>query len=108
MTEADDRFCTSAYVRKRYGDVSDMWLWRRLHDDSGFPRPMIDGLLADLGPAWPWHRGYVCGVSVAYCADGGIRAHYFPLRHPDTNNFDRAQVFAWLIEAERQAGARAA
>jgi DNA polymerase I-like protein with 3'-5' exonuclease and polymerase domains len=55
-----------------------------------------EGLRADLGPAWPWHGGYVCGVSVAYRADGGIRAHYFPLRHPDTNNFDCAQVFAWL------------
>ena len=21
-------------------------------------------------------------------ADGGIRSHHFPLRHPDTNNFD--------------------
>ena len=54
------------------------------------------GLRADLGPAWPWHGGYVCGVNVAYRADGGIRGHYFPLRHPDTNNFDCEQVFAWL------------
>ena len=55
-----------------------------------------DGLRADRGPAWPWRGGYVCGVSVAYYADGGIRAHYFPLRHPDTDNFDPAQVFGWL------------
>ena len=34
--------------------------------------------------------------SVAYRADGDIRAHYFPLRHPDTDNFDRTQVFGWL------------
>ena len=37
---------------------------------------------------WPWHGGYICGVSVAYRADGEIRAHYFPLRHPDSENFD--------------------
>jgi hypothetical protein len=55
-----------------------------------------EGLRADLGPAWPWRGGYVCGVSVAYRADSGIRRHYFPLRHPDTNNVDCAQVFAWL------------
>jgi DNA polymerase-1 len=54
------------------------------------------GLRADLGPAWPWHGGYVCGISVAYRADGGIRAHYFPLRHPDSENFDPEQVFQWL------------
>jgi hypothetical protein len=55
-----------------------------------------DGLAADRGSAWPWHDGYVCGVSVAYYADGAIRAHYFPIRHPDTDNFDPEQVFRWL------------
>jgi DNA polymerase-1 len=35
-------------------------------------------------------------VSVAYHVDGGIRAHYFPLRHPDSDNFDPAQLFQWL------------
>jgi hypothetical protein len=37
---ADDRFLTGPQVRARYS-VSDMWLHRRLHDDSGFPKPMI-------------------------------------------------------------------
>ena len=46
-----------------------------------------DGLRADRGSAWPWRGGYVCGVSVAYRADGGIRSHYFPLRHPETSQF---------------------
>jgi DNA polymerase I-like protein with 3'-5' exonuclease and polymerase domains len=55
-----------------------------------------EGLRAELGPAWPWRGGYICGVSVAYRADGGIRSHYFPIRHPDSDNFDSAQVFAWL------------
>jgi predicted DNA-binding transcriptional regulator AlpA len=27
-------------VRARYADASDMWLWRRLNDDSGFPKPL--------------------------------------------------------------------
>ena len=36
------------------------------------------------------------GISVAYRADGGIRSHYFPIRHPDTDNFDPEQVFRWL------------
>jgi hypothetical protein len=29
-------------------------------------------------------------------AHSGIAARYFPLRHPETSNFDSAQVFAWL------------
>jgi hypothetical protein len=36
----DDRFLNSRQVRERYADASDMWLWRRLNDDSGFPKPL--------------------------------------------------------------------
>jgi hypothetical protein len=32
-----DDFLNSAQVKQRYGGVSEMWLHRRLHDDSGFP-----------------------------------------------------------------------
>jgi hypothetical protein len=54
------------------------------------------GLLAGRGSGWPWGDGYVCGISVAWRAEGGIRAHYIPLRHPDSPNFDREQVLSWL------------
>jgi DNA polymerase I-like protein with 3'-5' exonuclease and polymerase domains len=55
-----------------------------------------DGLLAERGSGWPWGGGYICGLSIAYHADGEIRAHYFPLRHPDTDNFDVSRVYGWL------------
>jgi Mesyanzhinovviridae DNA polymerase len=55
-----------------------------------------EGLRDGRGSAWPWRGGYICGISVAYRADGGIRPHYFPLRHPDTDNFDCKQVYSWL------------
>lgn len=33
-------YATSAQVRRRYGDISDMTLWRWLRDrDLGFPQP---------------------------------------------------------------------
>jgi DNA polymerase I-like protein with 3'-5' exonuclease and polymerase domains len=59
---------------------------------------MDGGLLAKRGSSWPWGDGHVCGISVAYRADDTIRAHYFPLRHPDSANFDREQIIAWLRE----------
>src|SRR6516225_10492704 len=52
-----------------------------------------DGITADRGSAWPWHGGYICGLSVAYRAGSELRAHYFPIRHPDSENFDPEQVF---------------
>lgn len=36
-----DRFLTAGQTRARYGGASDMWIWRRLHDDSGFPSPVL-------------------------------------------------------------------
>jgi hypothetical protein len=45
---AADVLLRALQVRKRYGDCSDMWLHRRLHDDSGFPKPVY------LGPVRYW------------------------------------------------------
>jgi DNA polymerase I-like protein with 3'-5' exonuclease and polymerase domains len=55
-----------------------------------------DGLRADRGSAWPWRGGHVCGVSVAWRADGEIRAIYVPMRHPDSENVPRENVIRWL------------
>jgi putative DNA primase/helicase len=55
-----------------------------------------EGLRADHGSAWPWHGGYVCGVSVAWQDESGIRGSYFPLRHPESENFARENVSRWL------------
>jgi hypothetical protein len=38
--DSEDCFLTAVQVRQRYGNASDMWLWRRLRDDSEFPRPI--------------------------------------------------------------------
>jgi predicted DNA-binding transcriptional regulator AlpA len=40
LADGNDRYLNSKQVRHRYGDVSDMWLWRRLRDDPNFPKPM--------------------------------------------------------------------
>jgi predicted DNA-binding transcriptional regulator AlpA len=55
-----DRFLTSRQVRRRYGDSSDMWLWRRLSDQSGFPQPFsISGRrFWKLNELIAWERGH--------------------------------------------------
>jgi hypothetical protein len=43
-SDSDDeheRLLNAGQVRRRYGNASDMWLWRRLHDSSGFPKPLF-------------------------------------------------------------------
>jgi len=55
-----------------------------------------EGLREDRGSAWPWRGGYICGLGVGWRDDSGIRAHYLPLRHPDSENFPRENVARWL------------
>jgi predicted DNA-binding transcriptional regulator AlpA len=40
VDDSDDYFLAAVQVRQRYGNASDMWLWRRLRDNSNFPRPI--------------------------------------------------------------------
>ena len=55
-----------------------------------------EGLRADRGSAWPWRGGYICGISLAWRDETGIRGNYFPLRHPNSENFERENVARWL------------
>jgi predicted DNA-binding transcriptional regulator AlpA len=45
MSDNQNALIPAAQVRERFGGVSDMWIHRRLHDDSGFPRPLYIGRL---------------------------------------------------------------
>jgi hypothetical protein len=53
-------------------------------------------LAADLGPGWPFRRGYICGISIAWRDGNGIAARYFPIRHPDTEGFAPDRIYQWL------------
>jgi DNA polymerase I-like protein with 3'-5' exonuclease and polymerase domains len=62
-------------------------------------------LAAGMGSGWPFRSGHLCGVSVAFRAGGEIRKHYFPIRHPDSQNFDPEQIYQWVRD-HVAAGAR--
>lgn len=67
MANDEGELIQASQVRARYGDVSDMWLHRRLHDDSNFPRPIYIAKrrywrLADLVA---WERACAASISVA-------------------------------------------
>ena len=38
----------------------------------------------------------ISAASASLTAPRGKSAHYFPIRHPDTENFDPSQVYQWL------------
>jgi hypothetical protein len=51
-----------------------------------------NGLHAGRGSAWPWGDGF------AWREGGEIRSLYVPMRHPNTQNFDPAAVYRWLMD----------
>ena len=55
-----------------------------------------EGLRAGRGSSWAWGDGHIAGVNVAWREGGDIRSLYAPMRHPDTSNFDPAQVHRWV------------
>lgn len=57
-----------------------------------------DGLAAGKGPGWVHGNGWICGVSAAW--DGGCI--YIPLRHPETDCFDKTLVGKWLEKLFQQ------
>jgi hypothetical protein len=41
MNAIEEAFLSAAQVKARYGNASDMWLWRREHEkNSRFPNPI--------------------------------------------------------------------
>jgi DNA polymerase I-like protein with 3'-5' exonuclease and polymerase domains len=54
-----------------------------------------DRLNAGMGSGWPFRQGYICGVSIAWRDDSGVQGRYFPIRHPETQNFSPEQVYQW-------------
>lgn len=43
QTHATEIFLNSRQLKERFGPASDMWLWRRLHENKGFPQPVRIG-----------------------------------------------------------------
>jgi DNA polymerase I-like protein with 3'-5' exonuclease and polymerase domains len=58
--------------------------------------PVSAAVRRGRGSGWAVGDGYICGISIAYYAGNELRSHYIPIRHPNSDNFDREQVAAWV------------
>lgn len=62
-----------------------------------------DGLASGRGPGWVYGAGRVLGVGASWREGKTLRKAYFPISHPDTENFDKAQVASWLKTITKRA-----
>lgn len=76
-------------------ELPDLSQVREISEDT---ETRDDGLAAGAGPGWHCKAGYIAGMGFAWA--GG--RFYVPLRHPDTENFDRGQFIRWLVALRKQ------
>jgi predicted DNA-binding transcriptional regulator AlpA len=73
----EEVFLGSARVRRRYGNISDMTLWRWVHkEEVGFPKPMIVNgrQLWKIAEIEAWERRAAAGEAAAIDPERGRRA----------------------------------
>jgi DNA polymerase I-like protein with 3'-5' exonuclease and polymerase domains len=61
-----------------------------------------EGLAAGVGPGWVNGAGYVAGVGISWREGSKLKKIYVPVRHPDTENFDKDQVGRWFTDISRK------
>lgn len=72
-------------------------------DEIGLDTETVDnGISGGLGAGWAFGAGHVAGVGVAWREGGETRRIYVPVKHPDTDNFDKAQVASWVTDITRK------
>jgi DNA polymerase I-like protein with 3'-5' exonuclease and polymerase domains len=68
-------------------------------EEIGLDTETVDQGLADgRGPGWAFKHGHVAGVGIAWRQGAEVHKIYIPVQHPDTDNFPKAQVAAWLTD----------
>lgn len=66
-------------------------------DEIALDTETVDnGIANGRGPGWAFRHGHVAGVGVAWRTGTKIQRIYVPVAHPDSDNFDKAQVARWV------------
>jgi hypothetical protein len=76
--DKDEVFLPAAQVKRRYGDITDMTLWRWLHDKAlGFPQP------AEIAGRRYWRlselQRFEAQCAMRRCERGAGRQHNAPV-----------------------------
>lgn len=76
VESSGDLYLRIADVRARYGNVSHMWVERRLHDDPSFPRPQYISKRRfwRLGDLVAWERANASSRKGRTAADATVAA----------------------------------
>jgi DNA polymerase I-like protein with 3'-5' exonuclease and polymerase domains len=61
-----------------------------------------NGIRDGRGPGWAYKMGHVAGVGIAWRTGSSMQSIYVPVSHPDSDNFDKAQVASWLKDVTRK------
>lgn len=96
----------SAIEMKMNWHIKDEWRDVSNADKIAIDTETYDPDLQAAGAGWARKSGHLCGVSIAAKFGDEIWSNYYPINHPNTNNWPKDKVIAYITECFKKAKVR--
>lgn len=96
----------SAIEMKMNWHIKDEWRDVSNADKIAIDTETYDPDLQAAGAGWARKSGHLCGISIAAKFGSEIWSNYYPINHPNTNNWPKDKVIDYITECFKKAKVR--
>lgn len=96
----------SAIEMKMNWHIKDEWRDVSNADKIAIDTETYDPDLQAAGAGWARKSGHLCGISIAAKFGTEIWSNYYPINHPNTNNWPKDKVIDYITECFKKAKVR--
>lgn len=96
----------SAIEMKMNWHIKDEWRDVSNADKIAIDTETYDPDLQAAGAGWARKSGHLCGVSIAAKFGDEIWSNYYPINHPNTNNWPKDKVIDYITDCFKKAKVR--
>ena len=96
----------SAIEMKMNWHIKDEWRDVSNADKIAIDTETYDPDLQTAGAGWARKSGHLCGVSIAAKFGDEIWSNYYPINHPNTNNWPKDKVIDYITDCFKKAKVR--
>ena len=106
MWDTLDVEAKSAIEMKMNWHIKDEWRDVSNADKIAIDTETYDPDLQAAGAGWARKSGHLCGVSIAAKFGDEIWSNYYPINHPNTNNWPKDKVIDYITDCFKKAKVR--
>lgn len=106
MWDTLDTEAKSAIEMKMNWHIKDEWRDVSNADKIAIDTETYDPDLQAAGAGWARKSGHLCGVSIAAKFGDEIWSNYYPINHPNTNNWPKDKVIDYITDCFKKAKVR--